>query len=66
MFSNKLKELRESNELTQIALAEKLGVTRQNICDWENRRSETDFAMLIKIADFFDISLDELLGRKEI
>jgi len=66
MFSNKLKELREANELSKVALASELGVGSQSIYDWEMGKHEPKFAILIKIADFFDVSLDELLGRKEI
>ena len=66
MFSKNLRELRKSKELSAKKLSEALGVSMQNIYDWENEKNETDFATIIKIADYFDVSLDELLGRKEI
>jgi len=66
MFGKNLRELRNANELTRNALAKKLGVSMQSIYDWEIGKHETDFVTLIKIADYFDVSIDELLGRKEL
>ncbi len=53
--------------LTQDALAEKLGVTAQAVSKWENDQSCPDIAMLPKLAEIFDITIDALLGveRKE-
>ena len=65
MFSKKLKELRTEKELSQRQLAIHLNVTKQNISDWENGKSETSFDMLIKIAHFFDVTVGQLLGTEE-
>lgn len=65
MFGEKLKELRLRNKLSQSQLAMAIGVTNQNVSDWENGKSETSFEMLVKIADFFGVSTDYLLGRTD-
>ena len=58
---------RKALGLTQDALAEKLGVTAQAVSKWENDQSCPDIAMLPKLAEIFDITIDALLGveRKE-
>lgn len=63
MFAKRLKELRTEKNLTQAALAAVLNVDRTAVIKWENGERETSFAMLIKIADYFDVTLDYLLGR---
>lgn len=62
MFSTRLRELRLEKMYSQKALAAILGVSKQNISDWENKKSETNFEMLIKIAKALDVSSDYLLG----
>ena len=65
MFGEKLKELRTEKEYSQNELAKKLNVSKQNISDWENGKSETSFEMLTKIAKFFDVRTDFLLGLED-
>ncbi len=48
----------------QKQLSEKLGINQTNISDWENDKSRPEYENLIKLADIFDVSLDDLLGRK--
>ncbi len=64
-LGNKLKELRTAENLTQTALAEKLNISRVNYTRYETNASRPDFETLIAIADFYDISLDELFDRKQ-
>jgi len=61
-FSIRLKELRIEKNLTQEQLAEILAVLPRTISYWENGKRECDFDMLISIADFFQTSIDFLLG----
>ena len=63
-FAVRLKELR--GELSQNQLAEVFNVKSQTISAWETGIQETDFDMLIKIAKYFDVSTDFLLGLAEI
>ena len=62
MFNNILKQLRSDKNLTQEGLAEKLNVTKGAVAMWETGKREPDTKMLIRIASFFDISIDYLLG----
>lgn len=64
-FSDHLKMLRLENNLSRSQLAEKLSVSVRLVSYWENGERECNFDMLIKIADFFSISIDFLLGRCE-
>lgn len=65
MFANRFKYLRQSKELNQVQLAGKLGVKKQSISNWENDNIMPSVEMLEKIADFFQVSTDYLLGRDE-
>ena len=65
-IGKKLKELRKSIELTQDELANKLAIPRVNYTRYELGTVRPDYETIIKIADFYDISLDELFGRKNI
>ncbi len=66
MFHKQIKSLRQSRALSQVQLADKLGVKKQSISNWENDNIRPSVEMLEKIADFFDVSTDYLLGREEI
>lgn len=63
MFANRIKNLRCSKEMNQVQLAEKLGVKKQSISNWENDNIMPSIDMLIRIADFFHVTTDYLLGR---
>ena len=56
-----LKELRKEKNLTQEALAEILGVTNRSISRWENGVNMPDFDLVIEIANYYDISIEEIL-----
>ena len=63
MFEQRIRFLRQSRELNQVQLAEKLGVTKQSVSNWENDNIVPSVDMIEKIADFFNVSTDYLLGR---
>ena len=52
--------------MTQIKLAIDLGTNQNNISRYESGEREADYAMLIKIADYFNVSVDYLLYRTEM
>ena len=62
-IGKKLKELRKSAGLTQEQLASKLGLSRVNYTRYEVGAVRPDYETIILLADFYDISLDELFGR---
>ena len=64
-LGGKLKELRLNVGLTQEELASKLGLSRVNYTRYENGKVNPDYETIIKLADFYDISLDELFDRKK-
>ncbi|SHH06487.1 helix-turn-helix domain-containing protein [Tepidibacter thalassicus] len=63
MFSERLKQLRKSMKLTQKELAEKLGLSPGAIGLYEQNRRTPDIELLNKIATYFDVTVDYLLGR---
>lgn len=65
IFCKRLKELRIEKGLKQEEIATKLGVTQRKVSYWETGKIEPDLLHLGKIAEFFDVSVDYLLGRKE-
>ena len=60
----KIQELRMSKNLTQRALAEKIGVKNYIVANWEQKRTEPSLRDLIDLADYFECSIDYLVGRE--
>ena len=64
-ISKNIKRLRTSKGMSQDALAEKLFVSRQAVSSWENDRTQPDVDMISKLAEIFDVTVEELLyGEK--
>lgn len=59
----KLKELRKSKNITQLDVATAIGVSPQVLSRYERGEREPDYKTLCKLADFFGVTVDELLGR---
>lgn len=64
-FGKTVLELRKQKNITQEELAARLGVTAAAVSKWENNYSLPDLLMLCALADFFDVTTDELLGREK-
>lgn len=62
---NKIKELREKIGLPQKTFAADLGVTQPTVSDWESGRKVPSAKSTAKIADYFGVSVDYILGREE-
>lgn len=62
MMSEKIRNLRKNFNISQVELAAKLGVTKQCVSNWENDNILPSVDMLVKIANFFNVSTDYLLG----
>lgn len=66
IFQQRLQEQRVLYGYTQREMAEKLGMAQPSYIRYENGTSEPTQQNLVKIADIFDVSVDYLLGRKEL
>lgn len=61
----RLKELRKRRGITQLKMAMDLNMNQNTISRYENGEREAGYRELIMIADYFDVSIDYLLGRSE-
>lgn len=61
----KIKELREEKHVSQTKLAIDLGLNQNSVSRYENGDRQADYETLIKFADYFNVSLDYLLGRTD-
>ena len=59
-----IKKLRTENNITQDALATAIGVTPQAVSRWESEGGYPDIELLPALADFFSVSVDELIGYR--
>ncbi|MBQ7339374.1 MAG: helix-turn-helix transcriptional regulator [Clostridia bacterium] len=64
VFSENLRRLRIEKKLKQEELAKSLCTTQRKVSYWESGKIEPDINSLWAIADFFEISIDELVGRE--
>lgn len=61
----RLKELRQERGLNQKQLALEIKTTQRNISNWENGNSEPDIQMILRMAKFFEVSVDYLLDNNQ-
>lgn len=66
MFSDTLKSIRKKNGITQIQLANKLGVSNGTVAMWETNERKPNIIMLKRIAAVFGCTTDELLESIEV
>jgi transcriptional regulator with XRE-family HTH domain len=62
-FKENLKGLRMAKGIGQAKLAELFNISVKTVSHWETGYTEPSVSQLIQLADYFDVSLDELLGR---
>lgn len=65
-FPTRIKNLRESRRIYQREVAEALGVTTRAYQFYESGRSEPNIKTLIAIADYYQVSIDYLVGRTDV
>lgn len=65
MIGKIIYELRTQKNLTQLELAKALKITQRKVSYWETGKIEPDIKSLWELADFFDITVDYLIGRSE-
>lgn len=66
MFDKRLKKLRQQNNITQWKLAEILNLSPSTITMYEHSRRLPDIGTIIKIANYFNVSVDYLIGNSNI
>ena len=59
----RLKEIRKKKKISQQRLAIDLNMNQNTISRYENMERQADYETLVRFADYFDVSLDYLLGR---
>ncbi len=62
---NRLSALRKSHKLTQIQIADMLGVTQQTVFAWEHGKAQPLMENAIKLSSIYNVSIDYLLGRED-
>ena len=65
MFQERIRILRNAYRMSQKELAIHLHVSKQTVSNWENDNIAPSIEMLMKIADFFHVSTDYLLGKDD-
>ena len=63
---NRIAELRKEKHLNQVGLAMKLNISQYMVSAYETGRHQPTTDMLIELADFFNVSIDYLVGKSEI
>ena len=61
----RLKELRKKRKISQLKLATDLNMNQNTVSRYENMERQADYKTLILLADYFNVSLDYLLGRTD-
>ncbi len=64
MFSDNLKALRARKGLSQAELARRLTVSQQTVAKWETNKSTPNPSTILKLAEIFGVSTDEILGNE--
>ena len=65
IFAERLKSLRESRRIYQREMAEQLGLSFRGYQGYETNQTEPKLATLIAIADYYNVSIDYLVGRTD-
>ncbi len=66
IVAERLKELMKEENLTQVALAAKIGVKQNTISAWLLEKKEPSIRSLWLLADYFNVDIDYIVGRKDI
>ncbi len=66
VVAERIKELMKEESLTQVALAERVGVKQNTISAWILKKKEPSIRSLWLLADYFSVDIDYLVGRKEL
>lgn len=64
-MTNRLKQIRKEKGFTQQKVAMDLNISQNSISRYENGSREADYAQLIRFADYYNVSIDYILGRTD-
>ena len=64
-FAQNVRQLRLIKNVRQEDVAKALGTTQRKVSYWENGSTEPDIDMLIQISDYFEVTIDELVGKTD-
>ena len=64
-FQKNLKALRAERGIGQAELAKTLDISVKTVSHWETGYTEPSIAQLVALADYFDVTIDELVGRTD-
>ncbi len=65
LVAERIRELMNEQGLNQVRLAEKVGVKQNTISSWLSRKKEPSITSLWLLADYFNVEIDYLVGRKD-
>ena len=65
IVAERIRGLMKENGLNQVRLAEKVGIKQNTISSWLNGKKEPSITSLWLLADYFDVDVDYLIGRKD-
>ncbi len=65
-LKNRIRDLREDMDLRQIDVSDATGIDQKTLSNYETGKTNPDSAALIKLADFFGVSIDYLVGYSKI
>ena len=66
MSTNRIKDLREDRDLRQSDVAKATAIDQRTLSNYETGKTNPDSSALIRLADFFDVSIDYLVGRSDM
>lgn len=65
-YKNRIRDLREDRDLRQTDVSKATGIDQKTLSNYETGKTAPDSYALIRLADFFGVSIDYLVGRTEI
>ena len=65
IFSERLKQLKKNMDVSSVNLAKSLGIQKQSVSTWENKKTIPSTDKLVELADYFNVSIDYLAGRTD-
>ena len=65
-MKNRIKDLREDRDMRQVDLAQATGIDQRTISNYETGKTVPDAEALVKLADFFEVTIDYLVGRSQV